>query len=134
MMRLVKVWFCWVMRFLKSPEGGVHCLWFRTAGFNGSGGVNCGKGFLRFFHTFSPWNTHVQMKARAPSLMKPSDNREEVLFREARPFLASAVERRALGPRLFRSQSRQGVSTISKERPYWVTQQLQHQMRERNVP
>ena len=78
---------------------------------------------MRFFHTFSPWNTHVQMKALTPSLMKPADDREEVLFREARPFLASAVERRALGQWLFRSQSRQGVSTISKQRPYWLTQQ-----------
>jgi hypothetical protein len=71
------------MRFLKSPEGGVNCIWFRTAGFPGSGGVNCGKRFLRFFHTFSRQNTHVQMKAPTPSLMKPADDRQQVLFREA---------------------------------------------------
>jgi hypothetical protein len=28
---------CRVMQFLKSPKGGVNCVWFRTAGFPGSG-------------------------------------------------------------------------------------------------
>jgi hypothetical protein len=38
---------------------------------------------MKFVHTFSPWNTHVQMKALTPSLMEPADDREDVLFREA---------------------------------------------------
>ena len=79
----VKVWFYGVIVFLKSPEGGVNCVWFRTAGFPGSGGVHYGKRFLRFFHTFSRQNTHVQMKAPPASSMKPADDRQEVLLREA---------------------------------------------------
>jgi hypothetical protein len=31
------------------------------------------------------------------------------------------------------SRTRQGVSTISKERRYWLTQQSQHRMRERSL-
>lgn len=38
---------------------------------------------LGFVHTFSPWKTHVQMKALTPSLMKPADERAEDPFREA---------------------------------------------------
>ena len=37
----------------------------------------------------------------------------------------------ASGTTLYLSRTRQGVSTISKERPYWLTQQSQHEMRER---
>jgi hypothetical protein len=54
MMRPFRVWFFWVMGFLKPPEGGVNCIWFPTAGFPGSRGANCGKRFLRFPHIFSP--------------------------------------------------------------------------------
>src|ERR1035441_10009640 len=38
---------------------------------------------MEFLHTFSPWNTHVQMKALTPSRMKPADDRQRVLFQEA---------------------------------------------------
>jgi hypothetical protein len=32
---------------------------------------------MKFVHTFSRQNTHVQMKAPTPSLMKPADDRVE---------------------------------------------------------
>jgi hypothetical protein len=38
---------------------------------------------MKFAHTFSRWHTHVQMKALTPSLMKPADEREDVLFWQA---------------------------------------------------
>ena len=53
--------------------------------------------FLKVLYTFSPQNTHVQMKALTPSLMKPTNDREQARFREARAFLAAAVERRGFG-------------------------------------
>jgi hypothetical protein len=34
---------------------------------------------------------------------------------------------------LYLSRTRQGVSTILKERRYWLTQQLQHEMRESSL-
>ena len=49
----------------------------------GTSGVERRKRFLNLPYTFSPWNTHVQMKALTPSLMKPADEREEVLYWQA---------------------------------------------------
>ena len=39
----------------------------------------------------------------------------------------------ASGTTLYPSRTRQGVSVISKERPYWLTQQSQHEMKERSL-
>ena len=39
----------------------------------------------------------------------------------------------ASGATLYLFRTRQGDSTISKERPYLLTQQLQHKMRERSL-
>jgi hypothetical protein len=38
---------------------------------------------MKFVHTFSPWNTHIEVEASVPARMKPADASEEVLFREA---------------------------------------------------
>jgi hypothetical protein len=38
---------------------------------------------MKFIHVFPAMNAHVQMEAPTPSPMKPADDSEQVLFREA---------------------------------------------------
>jgi len=71
----------WVTTFLKSLEGGLTCIWFRTVGFpvSGGGGVDCGKVSLSFVHNLSHPNARVSRKAPTGWLIKPTDDRAEAL-------------------------------------------------------